>query len=263
MREILNDLDAQRFVSDPDPVRRTRNQMRQALPKRFYTRVEAVRTEEGYQVRLDDKPVRTPGRQVLVLPTEQAARLVAEEFEAQAEFIDPVAMPLTRLINTAIDGVASDPQAVIEDIMRFAASDLVCYRAEGPDGLVSRQADQWDPVLDWVRATLGARFLLAEGVIHVDQPREAVGGIGLHLRQREDPLRLTAMHLMTTLTGSALLALAAEAGALTAEAAWTAANVDEDWQAEQWGRDSEAVARDAARRRDFMAAAQLIAAIGR
>src|SRR5690606_3286346 len=112
-----------------------------------------------------------------------------------------------------------------------------------PQGLVERQNTHWDPVLDWVRSTLGARFNLAEGVIHVEQPRESIAVLGAHLRQRSEPMRLAALHLMTSLTGSALLALAVEAGEVDAEAAWRAAHVDEDWQIEQWGQDAEAVAR--------------------
>ena len=164
-------------------------------------------------------------------------------------------MPAYRLVNTAIDGVASDPQAVLEDILRFSSSDLLCYRADGPDTLVRRQNEAWDPVIDWARATLGARFLLAEGVIHVEQPREAIAAIGVHLSQRAEPLRLAALHVMTSLTGSALLALAVDFGELDAEAAWNAAHVDEDFQAEHGARMPRRVARRAHRKRDMMAAA--------
>jgi chaperone required for assembly of F1-ATPase len=167
-------------------------------------------------------------------------------------------MPAYRLVNTAIDGVASDPQAVLEDILRFSSSDLLCYRADGPETLVSRQNEAWDPVIDWARATLGARFLLAEGVIHVEQPREAIAAIGIHLSQRAEPLRLAALHVMTSLTGSAMLALAVDFGKLDAETAWNAAHVDEDFQAEHWGQDTEALARRANRKLDMMAAANLI-----
>ena len=262
MRDILNDLEAGKFLSDPDPVRRAQIQMRTPLPKRFYKDVSvAPEGEGGFVVRLDGKPVRTPGKSLLLLPTESAAGLVAEEFAAQGETIDPTAMPVYRLVNTAIDGVASDPQAVLEDILRFASSDLVCYRAGFPETLVRRQAEAWDPVIDWARGTLGARFLLAEGVIHVEQPRETIAAIGVHLSQRAEPLRLAALHVMTSLTGSALLALAVDFGELDAEVAWNAAHVDEDFQAEQWGHDAEAVARRANRKRDMMAAAELIEAI--
>lgn len=261
MRDLLNDLEAHNLLSEPDPVRRTQGQLRRQLPKRFYKAVSVAPVEQGFAVHLDGKPVRTPTKALLVLPTADAAELVAQEFAAQEEFIDPMTMPVTRLVNTAIDGVATDPQAVLEDILRFSSSDLLCYRADSPEGLVARQAEAWDGVLDWARASLGARFALAEGVMHVDQPREAIGALGIHLSQRVEPMRLAALHLMTTLTGSALLALAVETGELDAEAAWAAAHVDEDWQIEHWGQDAEAIERRNNRKRDMMAAVALLEAL--
>ncbi|HEY4191599.1 MAG TPA: ATP12 family chaperone protein [Mesorhizobium sp.] len=261
MRDILNDLEAGKYLSDPDPVRRAQIQMKTHLPKRFYKEASVAAAEGGFAVHLDGKPVRTPAKALLTLPTEQSARLVADEFAAQVEVIDPVKMPVLRLVNTALDGVANEKQAVLEDILRFASTDMLCYRADTPQGLVDRQNTHWDPVLDWARAALGARFNLAEGVIHVEQPRESIAVLGAHLARRADPLRLAALHLMTSLTGSALLALAADEGELDAEAAWLAAHVDEDWQIEQWGQDAEAVARRNARHRDFLAALQLLEAL--
>lgn len=261
MRDILNDLEAGKQLSDPDPVRRAQIQMKTPLPKRFYKAVAVVPAEEGFAVHLDGRPVRTPGRALLALPTEKAAALVAGEFDAQGEVIDPVAMPVMRLVNTAIDGVASDPQAVLEDILRFSSSDLLCYRADGPQGLVDRQNQLWDPVIDWARSALGARFHLAEGIVHVEQPRETIAVLGAHLAQRIEPMRLAAIHVMTSLTGSALLALAVDFGELDGEAAWAAGHVDEDWQIEHWGQDAEAVARRSARKRDMMAAVSLLDAL--
>jgi chaperone required for assembly of F1-ATPase len=261
MRDILNDLEAGKYLSDPDPVRRAQIQMKTPLPKRFYKDVSVAPVEDGFVVHLDGKPVRTPGKALLVLPTKAAATLVANEFAAQEETINPVTMPVMRLANTAIDGVASDPQAVLEDILRFASSDLLCYRADAPQGLVERQNGHWNPVLDWARSSLGARFNLAEGVIHVEQPAETIEGLRSHLNGRADPLRLAAIHVMTSLTGSALLAMAVDFGALDAEAAWAAGHVDEDWQIEQWGQDAEAVSRRAARKRDMLAAAGLLEAL--
>lgn len=261
MRDLLNDLEAGSHLSDPDPVRRAQNQMRQSLPKRFYQAADVAQTAEGFAVRLDGKPVRTPGRAALALPTLAAARIVAAEFDAQGETIDPVTMPALRLANSAIDGVAPDLDAVLDDIVRFSGSDMVCYRVAGPAALVARQAGAWDPVLAWAQAALGARFHLAEGVVHVEQPAETIAAVRRWLGQRREPLRLSALHVLTTLTGSALLALAVEAEALPADAAWTAAHVDEDWNAEQWGADSEALARNAARRRDFDAAVALMRAL--
>ena len=261
MRDILTDLEAGVGPSDPDPVRRAQRQMRTPLPKRFYEAAGVVADGGSFAVQLDGKPVRTPGRALLALPTAAAAQLVADEFAAQGETIDPVTMPVLRLANTAIDGVAADPQAVLEDVLRFSSSDLVCYRAGEPEGLVARQAEAWDPVIDWARASLGARLYLAEGVMHVEQPREAIAAIGVHLKLREEPFRLAALHLITSLTGSALLALAVEMEAIDAEAAWSAAHVDEDWNIEQWGEDAEAAQRRAARKRDFDAAVALVEAL--
>lgn len=261
MRDILNDLETGKLLSDPDPVRRAQIQMRTPLPKRFYKDASVAPEGEGFVVHLDGKPVRTPGQALLLLPTEAAAALVADEFTAQGETIDPTSMPVYRLVNTAIDGVATDPQAVLEDILRFASSDLLCYRAGYPDALVRQQAEAWDPVIDWARGTLGARFLLAEGVIHVEQPRETIAAIDVHLSQRAEPLHLAALHVMTSLMGSALLALAVDFGELDAEAAWSAAHVDENFQAGQWGHDSEALARQAYRKRDMMASARLLSAL--
>lgn len=261
MRDFLNDLEAGEHLSDPDPVKRAQNQMKTPVAKRFYEKAEVARAPEGFAIHLDGKPVRTPGKGVLSLPTEDAAKLVAEEFAAQVDTIDPMTMPVTRLVNTAIDGVATDPQAVLEDILRFASSDLLYYRADAPERLVERQAEAWDPVIDWLRGRLGVHFFLAEGVMHVEQPRESIAAIGFHLRQRDDPLRLAALHVMTSITGSALLALAVEADELDPETAWTAAHIDEDWNVEHWGEDSEAVARRNARKRDFLAASNLIDAL--
>jgi len=260
MRDILSDLETD-FLSDPDPVRRAQIQMRKPLPVRFYKGSGVSPVEGGFAVELDGKTVRTPGGNPLVLPTEAAAVLVSDEFAAQADNIDPSTMPTLRLVNTAIDGVSTDPQAVAEDILRFSSSDLVCYRADAPEGLVKRQAEAWDPVLDWAHRAMGAFFVLGEGVMHVEQPRAAIAAVGAHLATRREPLRLAALHVMTSLTGSALIALAVEAGALSAEAAWTAAHVDEDWQAEHWGQDAEAMARRAARGREMLAAARLLATL--
>lgn len=258
MRDVLKDVENNIQLSDPDPVKRAQIQMRTPLPKRFYKQAAVVQDGENFAVHLDGKPVRTPGKNLLALPTEAAAKLVAQEFEEQIEVIDPMQMPVLRLVNTAIDGVATDPQAVLEDILRFASTDMLCYRAEGPESLVKRQNTHWDPVLDWVQTGVGARFNLAEGVMHVEQPRESIAVLGAWLARRNDPFRLAGLHVMTSLTGSALLALAVEAGEIESEAAWLAAHVDEDWQIAQWGQDTEAVARRAQRHHDFVAAVKLL-----
>ncbi|RVO05234.1 ATP12 family chaperone protein, partial [Sinorhizobium meliloti] len=177
------------------------------------------------------------------------------------EVIDPSAMPLTRIVNTAIDGVALDDRAVFDDILRFVGSDLLCYRADSPKELVARQNEHWNPIIDWAARTLGARFILVEGVIHQEQPAEAVSAFAEGLRGFATPLGLACLHTVTSLTGSALLALALAMGRLSAEQAWAAAHVDEDWQIEQWGTDEEAFRRRENRWREMLAAAVVLDAL--
>jgi chaperone required for assembly of F1-ATPase len=256
LRDIFTDL----FANDrPDPIEAARRAMRPPLPRRFYQQAGVEEADGGFRVVLDGRPVRTPARGFLIAPSRQLAQALAAEWDAQGETIDPVTMPLTRLANSIIDGVAAAPAPVGADIERYLGSDLLFYRAEGPQPLVERQADLWDPVLAWAREALGARFVLAQGVVHATQPEGAIaaarGVIPL------DPWRLGAVHVITTLTGSALLALALLHGRLSAEEAWTAAHVDEDWNMEQWGRDEVALARRAARRAELDAAATVLATL--
>lgn len=261
MREILSDLEAESHLSDLNPMKRAQIQMRTPLPKRFYKEAAVGGASGQFQVLLDGKPVKTPARNLLSFPTAAAARLVADEFAAQEKEVNPATMPATRLANTAIDGVAAEVEAVQEDIIRFASNDMLCYRAEGPDALVARQADVWDRYLDWARARYGARLYLAEGVMHVAQPREAIALIGAAVKQVRDPLHLAAIHTMVTLTGSAILALAVDEGEASAEEAWAAAHLDEDWTIEHWGEDREAAERRASRWLDMHAAAAMLAAL--
>jgi chaperone required for assembly of F1-ATPase len=184
------------------------------------------------------------------------AQAIAAEWDAQGEAIDPTTMPLTRLANSIIDGVVASPAPVAADIEKYLGSDLLFYRAEGPQRLRERQARLWDPVLAWTREALGARFVLAQGVTHAAQPEGAVAAARAAIPA--DPWRLGAAHVITTLTGSALLALALLRGRLTADEAWTVAHVDEDWNMEQWGRDETALARRAARQAEMQAAATVL-----
>ncbi|HXG79879.1 MAG TPA: ATP12 family protein [Methyloceanibacter sp.] len=226
-------------------------------PNRFYKEVTVGANEAGASLLLDGRPVRTPGKAALALPSRALAEAVAEEWRAQGERIEPETMPLTRLANSAIDGVVGREEAVIGDILAFAGSDLLCYRAHGPRALAEAQARHWDPVLAWARETLKAPFVLAEGVMHVEQPEASLARIKTWLLGR-DPFSLSALHVMTSLTGSALLALAVALGKLSPEEAWAAAHVDEDFQISQWGEDAEAAERRSNRWRDFSAAARLL-----
>lgn len=252
MRDILNDLGD--GLSDEDPVRRAQLKSKPALPKRFYKSVGVAHQDDGFVVQLDGKPILTPAKNSLKLPTDNLAQLIAAEWDAQNEDINPLPMPITRLANTAIDGIALDPQAVKEDILRFAGTDLLCYRADSPRALVDRQAELWDPLIDWAHLSLGARFVLAEGVVHVEQPREAIAAFGVHLAAFHDPVALASLHSFTSLTGSALLAMAVANEEVSAEDAWAAAHVDEDWNLKQWGQDNEAAARRAHRWGEMRAA---------
>jgi len=229
---------------------------RPALPKRFYKQARAAAAEGGYGIELDGRPLRTPGRKLLVVPDNALAEEIAAEWEAVSDVIDPAAMPLTRMANSALEGVADAMAAVAEDAAKFAEADLLCYRAEEPEGLVARQNAVWDPLIDWARSDLGARLNLAGGIVHVAQPEESLAAVRAHVAAL-DAFALTGVHVMTTLTGSIILALAVARGHLSAEEAWAASLVDEDWQISQWGADDEAMRRRAQKWLDMEAAARM------
>jgi chaperone required for assembly of F1-ATPase len=260
MPDIRDDLSA--ALSDPDPVRRAQIQMHKPLPKRFYTTVSIGPVEDGgHAILLDGRTVRTPAKQALTVPTQAAAALLAAEWDAQKENIDPATMPVTRLANTAIDGVSKDIRAVFDDILSFAGTDLLCYRASEPEGLVIRQSERWDPVVTWAADKLGARFILVEGVVHQVQPRAAINGVAEALRAYATPLGLACLHTITTLTGSALLAIAFAEKQLSGEEVWALAHLDEDWQIEHWGTDDEAFQRRENRWREMQAATATLDAL--
>lgn len=231
------------------------------LPRRVYKAVAVADGEGGLRVLLDARPARTPRRAELVLPTRALAEAVAAEWEAQEERIDPLTMPLTRLVNTATDGVAGREAEVRADIVGYACSDLLCYRAEGGE-LARRQRSAWEPILAWAREALGVHLAVVEGIMPVAQSEAAKAAV-THALGRHDALALTALHVMTALTGSALLALAHAHGRLSAEAAWAAAHIDEDWQIEQWGEDAEASARRQRRWQEMQAASRMLLLLAR
>jgi chaperone required for assembly of F1-ATPase len=243
------------------PMQRAQRLMRPELPKRFYNSAEAAKQDGGYGILLDGRAVRTPAKSHVVVPDEKLALALAEEWNRQIEVIDPEKMPLTRLVNSAIDGVAKEADAVRAEIVKYASSDLICYRAEGPDRLVERQGEKWDPVLDWLGERFGARFKLAKGIVFVEQPPEALNAVSRALASI-DIFRLSAMSVVTTLTGSALLALALLEKRLTVDEAWAAAHVDEDWSIELWGEDEEAAERRVRRFAEMDAAARVIDLLG-
>jgi chaperone required for assembly of F1-ATPase len=257
MRDILAEIDGE----EANPMRKAQQAMRPPLPKRFYEQVTVAPHDDGFAVLLDGRPVRTPARNLLALPTSAAAKVIATEFEAQETEIDPSRMPATRLANTVVDGIAPDPQPVLEDVVRFAASDLVCYRAGSPRELAARQAAHWDPLIDWLRDSFGANFILAEGVMHVAQPREALAVFQSVLQRHGEPFAIGAIHTFASLTGSAILALAIAEGRLPPEDAWRLAMIDEDWNIAHWGEDAEAASRRSHRLTEFEAAAKLLASL--
>lgn len=233
-----------------------RRKGRRQLQPRFYRVVTTAPLAQGHVVRLDDRPARTPARRVLAAPTLQLAQALAAEWAAQQEVIDPVRMPLTRLANAIIDGVAARPAPVAAEIAKYLSTDLLFYRADSPPALVERQRRHWDPILAWAADVLGAHFMRTEGVIYVAQSQAALQAAANAMPG--DSWRLGALHAATTLTGSALIALALAAGSLSVEDAWAAANVDEDWNMEQWGRDEFALARRSLRHAEFHAAATIL-----
>jgi chaperone required for assembly of F1-ATPase len=218
--------------------------------KRFYKEATAAPEEDGFAVRLDGRAVMTPLRRPLRVPTEALAAAIVDEWNAQGETIEPHTMPLTGLANAAIDRVAPDPAAFAATLSRYAESDLLCYRAEGPRPLVERQARLWNPLLEWARRRFGAQFEVAPGVMHRPQPEAGVARVAEAVAAR-DPFRLAALSPLVTVSGSVLIALALADGEIGLEDAWSAAILDEAWQAEQWGHDPLAAAAHDARRRDF------------
>ena len=244
-----------------NPMRAAQANMRPPPVRRFFKTAGMTEEDGRFVLSLDGRRARTPGRNPLAHASRALMLEIAAEWERQGATIDPADMPLTRLMNSATDGVANTMAETRADILRYAGSDLLCYRAEEPDTLVAREAHAFDPVLRWAADELSARFQVTSGVMHVAQPPEALAAIGAALEPYNDPAALAALSVMTTLSGSALLALAVTRGFLTPEAAWRAAHVDEDFEIERWGEDAEVTARRAARRREFDAAATVLEAI--
>jgi len=225
-------------------------------PKRFYKDVTVAARGSGHAVHLDGRPLRTPGKLVLVLPTPQMAEAIAAEWSAQGATIDPMSMPLTRLANSVRDQVEGREPEVRADIVKYAGSDLLCYRADGPAELVAQQAAAWDPMLDWARETFGADLAVCTGLMPVDQTAASRAAIEAAVAKLES-FRLASAYVVTTLLGSVVLMLAADAGRLTPEEAWRAAHIDEEWQISKWGEDAEAARRQEKRKTEFLAALRL------
>jgi chaperone required for assembly of F1-ATPase len=225
--------------------------------KRFWKDVAAVPTEGGWSVELDGRPIRTPARKLLVVPTEALAKAIASEWSAVGETVDPRAMPLTGLANAALDRVAPDKATFAASLAKYAEADLACYRADTPRKLVELQAEQWDALLSWARRRFDVDFVTTAGITHVQQPQATVDRLS-HAVAALDHFRLAALSPLITTGGSLIAALAVLEGGFTPDQAWDAVSVDDRWQLEQWGSDAEAEAALENRRADFMAAAHFL-----
>ena len=225
--------------------------------KRFWRAASVEEQGAGYTILLDARPVKTPARASLTLPTCALAEAIAAEWDAQADTIDPRAMPLTGLANAAIDRVAPDPATFAGGLAQFGASDLLYYRAERPRRLVELQAAAWDPLLDWARRRFDVDFVLGSGIMPVDQPEATVRALA-HAVAAYDPFRLAALSPLVTVGGSLIAALALAEGAVARDPAWTAVTIDEQFQLDEWGSDAEAEKALAVRREDFDAGARLL-----
>src|SRR4051812_19552661 len=256
MRELFEEASG---ASPLDPQELVRRAVRAPRRKRFYANTGAVETSGGFAVTLDDKPIRTPSGRQVVVPAREIADAIVAEWNTQQEFIDPLSMPLTRFANSVVDGVIDRVDAVTEDVAKYFETDLVFYRAGHPEALVAREAEHWDPLVFWAADALGAHFILTEGIVHVRQPDSAVAAARAALPR--DPWQVAALHMVTTLTGSALLALALLRGVFDEDQVWAAAHVDEDWNVQQWGVDAEVAERRLARFLDFRAAARVLKAL--
>ncbi len=225
--------------------------------KRFWKTAAAVAEQDGWGVRLDERPLRTPGKALLRVPTDALAQAIALEWSSAEEKVEARAMPLTSLANAAIDRDATDRHAFQAEIAKYAEADLACYRAQGPRTLVQRQSKSWDALLGWARRRYDVDFTVTTGILHVDQAGATIDRLS-HEVAALDAFRLAGLSPLVTIGGSLLAALAALEGALTTEQAWDAVSIDERWQLEKWGSDAEAKAALALRRVDFFAAARFL-----
>ena len=227
---------------------------------RFYSHATLRAAQGGFEILLDERPVKTPARRPLLLPSEPLARAVAEDWNAQGEKVDPRSMPLTGLANAAIDRVAPDAESFARGLAAYGENDLLCYRAEGPSSLVARQAELWDPLLAWARRRFDVDFEIVCGIMHRPQHEATLRQLA-HAVAARDPFALAGLSPIVTIGGSLIVALALAEEAIDLDTAWSAATLDEAWQAEQWGEDAEAAAALEARRHDFAAAYRFLTLI--
>ncbi|WP_103334371.1 ATP12 family chaperone protein [Pseudotabrizicola formosa] len=229
--------------------------------KRFWAATAAEPCDGGFTVRLDARPVKTPAKQPLVLPTLAMAQAIAAEWDQQQGLIRPDTMPLTRAANSALDKVAPHPGGVVDEIANYGSTDLLCYRATAPQPLIDRQAAGWDPELDWARTALGAPLAVTQGVIPVPQPEPSLARLRAHVAAL-GPFQLAALHDLVAISGSLILGLAVTQGRLTGDQAFALSRIDETWQNELWGTDEEAAAMEVLRRDALLNAERFLALCG-
>jgi chaperone required for assembly of F1-ATPase len=234
--------------------RLSRDRMVRPLPKKFY---KLATVTDDLSIALDGRSVKTPLKAKLVLPSRNLAEAIVAEWNAQEEFINPAAMPLTKLANTAIDRAGTERKYVAGQVVEFAGSDMVCYRADAPSNLVEMQSAAWDPVINWAQAAMNAGFKCVSTILHQVQSDDTIAAVAQHVAQLSN-FELTVAHNLTTLTGSALLGLMLTAKAIDPEAAWQAAHIEEDFQIATWGTDDEAVQRRTWRKVDFDGSLQFL-----
>ncbi|MEM1372413.1 MAG: ATP12 family protein, partial [Pseudomonadota bacterium] len=215
---------------------------------------------DRYQIKLSGRTIKTPARQTLALPTEALAEAIADEWRAQGDLIDPQSMPLTKLANTTCDGILARADDVRAEILAFVGRDLVCYCAATPFDLFERQQTQWAPALRWAERTFGCPLVTTEGLMPIEQPTEVLAGAKSAI-DRLAPWQLGAVHVITTLTGSGVMALMLANEAILPESVWDAAHVDDTYQAEQWGADAEAEARLDYRKAEMLSACRFLEAV--
>jgi len=225
--------------------------------KRFWKAAEVTREKDGWGVSLDARPVRTPARAMLEVPSQALAQAIADEWSGVEGEVDPRALPLTGLANAAIDRVAPGREAFAAGLARYAEADLACYRSEEPRALVERQSAAWDALLEWARRRFDVDFAITSGVVHVAQPPATVDRLS-HAVAALDPFRLAGLSPLVTIGGSLIAALAVVEQTIAPGQAWETVSIDERWQLDKWGADAEAEQALENRRRDFLAAARFL-----
>lgn len=229
--------------------------------KRFWKQATVEPTENGFTVRLDGRPVKTPSKTLLTVPTRALAEAIAAEWDAQTGEVKPETMPFTRAANSALDKVIPQFDAIVEMLAEYGGTDLLCYRTTGPDALVARQAAAWDPLLDWADTTFAAPLKATAGVMHIPQAPASLAALKAPVAAMT-PFQLAAFHDLVAISGSLVLALAVTRGRLGAEEAWTLSRLDESWQIEQWGEDEEAAEAAKVKQADFIQAGRFYALCG-